>query len=137
VPLRGHSHYSFLDSTLSPTALVTLAKQNGLRAVALTDTGNLHGVVEFVQAAQNEGIKPIIGAELRVEGKPLLLYVESATGYHNLCRLLSRHAQLGSKGADEGSVAAAQRRNLHPHELAGLTSGLIAVGDDPRLAELF
>ena len=137
VPLRGHSHYSFLDSTLSPAALVTLAKQNGLRAVALTDTGNLHGVVEFVQAAQNEGIKPILGAELRVEGKPLLLYVESATGYNNLCRLLSRHAQLGAKSPDESSVAAAQRRNLHPHELAGLTSGLIAVGDDPRLAEHF
>jgi hypothetical protein len=40
VPLRTHSHYSFLDSTLSPAALVALAKQNGLPAVALTDTGN-------------------------------------------------------------------------------------------------
>jgi nucleotidyltransferase/DNA polymerase involved in DNA repair len=95
VPLRGHSHYSFLDSTLSPAALVTLAKRNGLQAVALTDTGNLHGAVEFVQAAKKSGIKPILGAELRVEGKPLLLYAESAGGYHNLCRLLSRHAQLG------------------------------------------
>jgi DNA polymerase III alpha subunit len=39
VPLRVHSHYSFLDSTLSPTAIVELAKQHGLSSVALTDTG--------------------------------------------------------------------------------------------------
>ena len=97
MPLRGHSHYSFLDSTLSPAALVALAKRNGLPAVALTDTGNLHGAVEFVSAAKEAGIKPILGAELRVEGKPLLLYAESAAGYHNLCRLLSRHAELGGK----------------------------------------
>jgi hypothetical protein len=51
VPLRCHSYFSFLDSTLSPTAIVQLAKQHNLPAVALTDTGNLHGVVEFVQAA--------------------------------------------------------------------------------------
>jgi DNA-directed DNA polymerase III PolC len=136
-PLRGHSHYSFLDSTLSPAALVTLAKRNGLQAVALTDTGNLHGAVEFVQAAKESGIKPILGAELRVEGKPLLLYAESAGGYHNLCGLLSRHAQLSAKSGDEGSVAAGQRRSLHPHELAGFTSGLVAVGADPRLEEHF
>jgi DNA polymerase III alpha subunit len=58
VPLRCHSHYSFLDSTLSPTALVELAKHHNLPAIALTDTGNLHGVVEFVQAAQAAGINP-------------------------------------------------------------------------------
>jgi nucleotidyltransferase/DNA polymerase involved in DNA repair len=52
VPLRCHGFYSFLDSTLSPAAIVQLAKQYELSAVALTDTGNLHGVVEFVQAAQ-------------------------------------------------------------------------------------
>ena len=86
VPLRGHSHYSFLDSTLSPAALVALAKRSGLPAVALTDTGNLHGAVEFVSAAKELGIKPILGAELRVDGKPLLLYAESSAGYHNLCQ---------------------------------------------------
>src|SRR5207253_2378627 len=93
VPLRCHSYYSFLDSTLSPTAIVQLAKQHGLPAVALTDTGNLHGVVEFVQAAQAAGIKPIIGAEVCVGGHSLLLYAADATGYFNLSRILSRHAE--------------------------------------------
>ena len=119
VPLQGHSHYSFLDSTLSPAALVALAKRNGLPAVALTDTGNLHGAVEFVLAAKEAGIKPILGAELRVDGKPLLLYAESSAGYHNLCHLLSRHAERMARWADDGGVAAQQRRPLHPGELAG------------------
>src|SRR5262249_45484059 len=66
VPLRVHSHYSFLDSTLSPRAIVELAKRHGLPAVVLTDAGNLHGAVEFVQAAQAAGLQPILGAELRV-----------------------------------------------------------------------
>ena len=68
-----------------------------MSAVALTDTGNLHGAVEFVQAAKQAGIKPILGAELSVGENPLLLYVESARGYHNLCRLLSRHAELAAR----------------------------------------
>jgi len=135
-PLRVHSHYSFLDSTLSPTALVALAKRHGLPAVGMTDTGNLHGAVEFVSAAKEAGIKPIIGAELRVEGKPLLLYAESNAGYHNLCRVLSRHAKRWAHGDDLG-VAAQQRSALHPHELTGLTGGLVAVGTDARMAELF
>jgi DNA polymerase III alpha subunit/nucleotidyltransferase/DNA polymerase involved in DNA repair len=92
VPLRIHSYYSFLDSTLSPEAIVQLAAQHDCPAIALTDTGNLHGTVEFVQAAQKAGIQPILGVELTLENQPLLLYVESARGYHNLCRLLSRHA---------------------------------------------
>ena len=65
VPLRIRSHFTFLDSTLSPAAIVNLAKQHGMNAVALTDLGNLHGAVEFAQAAKQEGIKPVFGAELK------------------------------------------------------------------------
>jgi DNA-directed DNA polymerase III PolC len=137
VPLRVHSHYSFLDSVLSPTAIVELAKRNGMTAVALTDTGNLHGAVEFVQAAKQLGVKPILGTELRIGDKPLLLYVESAQGYHNLCCLLSRHAERTVKDADEASVANQQRRSFRREEFHGLTDGLIAVSDEPQIAELF
>ena len=52
VPLRVHSHYTFLDSTLSPAAIVELAVKHDLPAVALTDSGNLHGAAQFVQAAR-------------------------------------------------------------------------------------
>ena len=137
VPLRVHSHYSFLDSTLSPTAIVKLAKRHGMPAVAMTDTGNLHGAAEFAKAAQAAGIKPIFGAEILVGEKPVLLYAESRHGYHNLCRLLSCHAaSLAAKG-DEASVADQQRRPFRCDQLAGFTEGLIAVSEDAGLAELF
>jgi len=137
VPLWTHSHYSFLDSTLSPAAIVKLAKQYALPAVALTDTGNLHGAVEFALAANAAGIKPIFGAELRVGNNPLLLYVETAGGYHNLCRLLSTHAQRSAKESDESAVAAKQRLPFSFDEISGLTNGLIAVSPDTSLAALF
>jgi DNA-directed DNA polymerase III PolC len=137
VPLRIHSHYSFLDSTLSPQDIVILAKQHGMSAVALTDTGNLHGAVEFVQAAQEAGIKPILGVELFFGDQPLLLYVESSRGYANLCRLLSQHAERAKQNADEASVADQQRRPYRIDELTGFTEGLIAVSPNERLAELF
>ena len=137
VPLRTHSHYSFLDSTLSPHAIVELAKLHRMSAVALTDTGNLHGAVEFAQAAQAAKIKPILGVELSVGEKPLLLYVESAPGYSNLCRLLSLHAERTKCDADQASVVHQARRPYRFEEFTGLTEGLIAVSPDERLAELF
>lgn len=138
VPLRAHSHYSFLDSTLSPSALVALAKKHRLPAIAMTDHGNLHGAVEFVAAAKEAGIKPLVGTELRVEGRPLLLYAESAAGYSNLCRLLSRHAERMDRDSDDaGSVAALQRRPIRRDELDGFTAGLVAVGMEAQLADLF
>ncbi len=116
VHLAMHSYYSFLNSTLSIEAIVQLAKRHELPAVALTDEGNLHGAVEFTQVARAAGIKPIIGAELLVEGHRLRVYVENAKGYANLCRLLS----------------------LTPiQQLEGLTEGLLAVGDDVRFAVFF
>jgi DNA-directed DNA polymerase III PolC len=133
VPLRCHSYYSFLDSTLSPTDIVLLAKQHDLPAVALTDTGNLHGVVEFVQAAQEHGIKPIIGAELRLGDQPLLLYASNQDGYFNLCRLVSRHAE---HPEDEASVAGKQSQAIKRSILAAHHYGLLAVGSDSTLREI-
>ncbi len=134
VPLRVRSYYTFLDSTLSPAAIVNCAKQHGLSAIALTDIGNLHGAVEFAQAAKRAGVKPIFGTELQIGEHPLLLYVESARGYHNLNRLLSFRAE---KDNEEGAVAAQQRRPIQFERLDGFTEGLIAVSPDSHLAELF
>jgi DNA-directed DNA polymerase III PolC len=136
VPLRVRSYYTFLDSTLSPAAIVHCAKQHGLPAIALTDIGNLHGAVEFAQAAQRAGIKPIFGTELRVNGHPLLLYVESARGYHNLNRLLSQKAEAGVAN-EEGAVATQQRRPTNTKTLEAFAEGLIAVSPDASIAELF
>jgi error-prone DNA polymerase len=133
VPLRVHSYYSFLDSTLSPPAIAELAGRHGCPAVALTDTGNLHGAVEFAEAAQQAGIKPIFGVELCVEHHPLLLYVENARGYPSLCRLLSRQAV----AAEEESVAAAQAAPIPRQSLLEFNEGLVAVSTNAALAEIF
>lgn len=139
IPLRVRSHYTFLDSTLSPTAIVQLAKQHGLPAIAMTDLGNLHGAVEFAEAAKKAGIKPIFGTELRMAGHPLLLYVASAHGYHNLNRLLSRKAET-KPTEDETAVAARQRApvtEIFLRQHAALLEGLLAVSSDARLADFF
>src|ERR1035437_220445 len=139
VPLRVRSYYTFLDSTLSPAAIVNLAKQHGLSAIALTDIGNLHGAVEFAQAAERAGIKPIFGAELQVNEHPLLLYVESARGYHNLNRLLVAKEE-GRMENEEAAVAGRQRAPITSEFLiqhSALLNGLTAVSTDSRLAELF
>lgn len=135
VPLRVHSYYSFLDSTLSPGTMVQLAKHQGMPAIALTDIGNVHGAVEFVTAAKKAGIKPILGAELRIGEEPLLLYVASRRGYANLNRVLSRRAK--GTAREESSVANQQREPIRLGQLDGFTEGLIAVGNTPGLRDLF
>jgi DNA polymerase III alpha subunit/nucleotidyltransferase/DNA polymerase involved in DNA repair len=136
VPLLVRSYYSFLNSTLSMDAIVALAKRHGLPAVALADEGNLHGAVEFTQAARRAGLKPILGVTVSLEGRPLNMYVENATGYHNLCCLLSAAARAprlrGPGEPPEGGTLAWSLSRLE-----GLTDGLLAVSADPRLAALF
>jgi len=78
--LNVRSYYSFLDSLLSPAQIVEMAVKAGARAVAITDP-NLHGAVEFFQAAKDAGIKAIIGAEVEIEGKPWLAYAKNEEGY--------------------------------------------------------
>ncbi len=130
VPLRMHSHYSFLDSTLSPEDIVRLAGESG--AAALTDDGNLHGAVPFALAAKEAGVKAVFGVELKTSSGPLLLYVENATGYANLNRLLS-----APRGSSDEAVATRQRHPVSTELLALHSEGLIAVSSDVRLARLY
>jgi error-prone DNA polymerase len=124
IPLNVHSYYSFLDSTLSIEAIVALAKRHGLPAIALTDRNNLHGAVEFAQAAAEAGIKPIIGAELVRRDRRLCLYVQNQTGYHNLCRILSMTP------AQDGTLPSIFNS---PED----TAGLLAVSPFADLAQFF
>jgi DNA-directed DNA polymerase III PolC len=136
VPLNVHSHFSFLDSTLSIPAIIELARKHELPAVALTDTGNLHGAVEFCLAARQAGIKPIVGAEVDVDGQPVWLYVENAIGYANLCRLLSQDQAEAARAQSEAEVCL-RHVALRTRQLDGLTDGLLAVTRHPALASLF
>jgi len=66
--LHVHSNFSMLDGACPIEALVEQAKRLGMEALALTDHDGLYGAIRFYQQAKRAGIKPIIGAELTVEG---------------------------------------------------------------------
>lgn len=134
VPLTVHSAFSFLNSTLTIHAIVALAKKRGLSTIALTDTGNLHGAVDFTQTAKQAGIKPILGATVLVDGQATRLYVQNATGYHNLCRLLSTTTPNADSEADSTEP---RHVRLRLQQLDGMSDGLLAVSADNRVSSVF
>lgn len=103
VHLHVHTEYSLLDGACRISELVKAAKQQGQKAVAITDHGAMYGVVDFYKAAKAEGIKPVIGCEVYVsprkrtdkeagidrENRHLVLLCENNTGYRNLIKLNS------------------------------------------------
>ena len=106
VHLHVHSEYSLLDGAAQLEKLVDKAKELKFPAIALTDHGNLFGAIDFYNAAQKAGVKPILGCELYVapggrkergsqdggyEGaNHLTVLVRNRTGYKNLVKLVSR-----------------------------------------------
>src|SRR3990172_5349152 len=118
VELHAHSHFSFLDGASSPQELIRRAADLSMPALALTDHGGLYGMVRFMMEAREAGIQPIVGAELTTDGGGhLTLLVQDASGFSNLCRLISR-AQLDHPRG-EASLA---REQLEAHH-----QGLIAL----------
>ncbi|GAB4530928.1 MAG: DNA polymerase III subunit alpha [Anaerolineales bacterium] len=103
VHLHVHSEYSLLDGFSKIKKLVRRAKEMNMPAVGLTDHGTMFGVIEFYNAAIQEGIKPIIGVEaylaprrmqdrdsqLDKKSTHLLLLAENETGYKNLLKISS------------------------------------------------
>ncbi len=100
VHLHVHSEYSMLDGAIRLKALAKRVKELGQSAVALTDHGNMHGLLQFTSACGDQGIKPIVGCEVnlvtgsrkdhsaRAHGH-LVLLAESQEGYANLSRIVS------------------------------------------------
>ena len=66
VHLHVHSEYSLLDGACRLRQLVLRVKEMGMKAVAVTDHGNVFAAVEFYNECKREGIKPIIGCEVYV-----------------------------------------------------------------------
>jgi len=104
VHLHVHSEYSLLDGAIRIKDMLEAAKQFGMPAVAITDHGNMHGVLEFYVKANKLGIKPILGCEVYVAPKTrldrgegdtggrtyhIVLLAENNTGYRNLLKLLT------------------------------------------------
>ncbi|QUL98777.1 MAG: DNA polymerase III subunit alpha [Candidatus Fermentithermobacillus carboniphilus] len=90
VHLHVHSPYSFLDGASPIDEIVARASELGMSSMAITDHDNLSAAVRFVKAAKKAGIKPIIGAELTMEGGfHLTVLCRDKEGYRNLCAALT------------------------------------------------
>ena len=103
VHLRVHSAYSLSEGAIRIKDLAKLCQNAAMPAVAVTDTGNLFGALEFAMAACDAGLQPIIGCQLAVtreDGESrnghapapdhLVLLVQNEAGYRNLMRLVSK-----------------------------------------------
>jgi DNA polymerase-3 subunit alpha len=98
--LHLHTDFSLLDGAITLDNLIKFGQTNQLKAMAITDHGNIFGAVKFFQKCKKAGIKPILGmeayltedAQVKIADKKyyhLILLVQNAVGYKNLCKLIS------------------------------------------------
>ena len=141
VHLRLHSAYSLLEGALTIQKLAALAKADGAPALALTDSNNLFGALEFSEALAEAGIQPIIGLTLSLtfaaeretpapgsdlngphaDGRIALL-AKDAQGYANLMRLSTEVYFAASESGE--AVASISQLAARAEGLIALTGGL-------------
>ncbi len=139
VHLHVHTSFSLREGALTIAKLSKAAIADGMPALAITDTNNLFGALEFSEKLSKDGIQPIIGIQLTLDfgdaaalgarhdftslGRaPLVLLAQTEEGYANLMRLGSR-AWLEPQPGDLPHISIAQ--------LTGHTDGLIALSGGP------
>ena len=88
--LQVKTSYSLLNSLNKIDKLVEHAKELGYTSLAITDHNNMFGVPEFYQECKKNNIKPIIGLELDIKDKKILLYAMNKQGYKNLIKLSTK-----------------------------------------------
>ena len=100
--LHLHSQYSLLDGAIRLDQLFPRLADLKMDSVAITDHGNMYGIIDFYKRAKNAGIKPIVGCEIYVTGAKgmhdrttrevyhMVLLAKNLEGYHNLCQLVSQ-----------------------------------------------
>ena len=136
VHLRVHSAYSLSEGAIKLDKLVGLAAEQQMPAVAMTDTNNLFGALQFAQAAMKKGVQPIAGCQLNLARadadptaqsghkpapEPIVLLAQSEAGYQNLIKLASAaHLQ-----TEPGELPHVEWQQLEDHagDLICLTGG--------------
>ena len=149
IHLRLHSEYSVTDGIVRVGDAIKRAAGDGMPALALTDLGNLFGLVKFYTGARGKGVKPIAGADVWIANPEspddpcrLLLLVRNRDGYRQLCELLTRaylaegrrdraeirrewFGEVGSDGLDEAFAVVMHQRKQRiqsrasPHPIHG------------------
>jgi DNA polymerase-3 subunit alpha len=135
VHLHNRTQFSILDGAMRPAELAGRAAELQMGAVAVTDSCNLYGAVEFYEAAMAADIRPILGAELwlwpeglehldpRAQdgGWQVVLLVENRAGYQNLCALLTDAIFDGMHYRPRADL---KKLSAHSEGLIAMTSGL-------------
>jgi DNA polymerase III subunit alpha len=142
VHLHVHSQYSLLDGALRVKDLAKQTKALGMRAVALTDHGNMFGAIQHYKACKEHGVGAILGCEVNVarkrpEGSPgrpgeeavdhLVLLAASEEGYRNLIRIVSRgHVEPVSQLAPSVTLDDVAQHQAGIIGLTGCMGGVVA-----------
>jgi DNA polymerase-3 subunit alpha len=98
VHLRLHTEFSVVDGTNRIDEVIKAAAADKQPALAITDLNNLFGAIKFYKQGRGKGVKPVIGAEIFIEGlgkEPgvltrIVLLVQNMEGYLHLSELLAR-----------------------------------------------
>lgn len=93
IPIHVHSNYSFLTGTARIEEIISLGKKFNLPALALTDLNGMYGIIQFVKKAQEEKIKPIIGALINrpeAENDYVIFLAKNNFGYQDLCKIITQ-----------------------------------------------
>jgi len=138
VELRAHTAFSFGDGAVTPEALAKKAADLGYHSIGITDNADLGGIVRFALEAKRQGVRPIAGVELNVEGFPVGLIARTDEGFRNIASLVTRarvhsdlrHWQKGQnaklRGRPRVSWKDVAERSAGVHALTGPGSGPIA-----------
>ena len=125
VHLHVHSAYSLAEGAIKVQDLVQLCVKQGMPAVAVTDSSNMFGAMEFAIEAAKNGVQPILGAQILYtdEEYQLVLLVQNEQGYRNLSRLLSDAYMEGD---------ALSKPLVSQEELKTYSDGLICLSGGPK-----
>ncbi|MBS4036884.1 MAG: DNA polymerase III subunit alpha [Hydrogenophaga sp.] len=158
VHLRLHTEFSVVDGTNRIDDAVAAAAADRQPALAITDLNNLFGAIKFYKAARGAGVKPLIGAEVMLQGftdetpgampgahQPALpraiLLVQDHQGYLNLSELLAR-AWTRNDGRGQAVIQRAWLQELHGGLIllsgaqAGPVGQALMAGDAQRAADV-
>jgi len=120
--LRTHSYFGFLESLISPEELVRFGVINGIRTLGLTDHRYLTGALDFYEACQSAGIKPIVGLEID------LVY----RGYTGILTFLAKDRRGWSNLSRLSSLMLVENRPLTMNDIRENHTGLFCVAGDQR-----
>lgn len=138
--LHCHTHYSLLDGLGQIPHVVAATKERGMDAIAITDHGNMYGVIEFYQEATKAGIKPIIGEEMylapedhtlkrgKIDANPfhITMLAYNNVGYKNLIKLTTKAHLEGFYYKPRIDLKLLEEYNEGLIALSGCLGGMIA-----------